>query len=609
MKRGDCTKQIRVYKFGLVLIGEGVPAEAISELWRANRLWNALVEYDRSATVEYRAIVDAADTLFGQLNEAMRETQAALDTAFDEKRKLRQRERKRTLQGPEITAIEENNVVLKTRVSALRVQISARKADAKEKSKPALDAFYARDKAAISERVKQSGLVWSNHELVTNAFEVARQRARKEGAEIRFHSFDGTGRWGWRVSGGISVDEFFGLDGVIQVARPPDDCYDEYGRGHARRCRMPFRMRLCDNVTEDGSREKVFGTFHIHLHRPFPPDALIKALVVKRERIGDRFRYFACFTLAQEVETIFHPKQRACAIDFGWRETADGGLRVATIVSDDGETQHLALPKSWMDGMDHVTTLAAQMQSAANDVVANLKALLANWPIPEGELMGVARSLKRLRDFTPGTDENETISSMLLHRLFVILDVRRELAHELGVPDDFLAALSDWYKPHLRLYREHHNLGAKLRGRRKDLYRNFALKLCQAHHRLVIEEIDLRQLARVKDQDEVWGQQIRRNRQRAAVYELKSALSNVAKRLGCDETNQDAAHTTLECSSCGAYNRVGEMLHFACSECGALHDQDVNAGKNLLRRAGVVAIPAGFVERQPPKQAANQSLA
>lgn len=34
--------EVRVYKYGLVPIGY-LPEEAISELWRANNLWNSLV--------------------------------------------------------------------------------------------------------------------------------------------------------------------------------------------------------------------------------------------------------------------------------------------------------------------------------------------------------------------------------------------------------------------------------------------------------------------------------------------------------------------------------------------------------------------------------------
>ena len=44
--------ETRVYKYGIVPIGE-VSEEAVEELWRANKLWNSLVDIHNKSREEF----------------------------------------------------------------------------------------------------------------------------------------------------------------------------------------------------------------------------------------------------------------------------------------------------------------------------------------------------------------------------------------------------------------------------------------------------------------------------------------------------------------------------------------------------------------------------
>lgn len=77
------------------------------------------------------------------------------------------------------------------------------RARAKDAAKPRLEELELRRRAAVKEAGKEAAMWWAHSELVTNAFDVARAKALKTNAELRFHRFDGEGRIGVRSSQGI----------------------------------------------------------------------------------------------------------------------------------------------------------------------------------------------------------------------------------------------------------------------------------------------------------------------------------------------------------------------------------------------------------------------
>jgi len=60
------TTEVRVYKYGLVPLGQ-FPEEAVEELWRANKLWNTLVNIHNNHSEAFQDARCKADPLFAGL--------------------------------------------------------------------------------------------------------------------------------------------------------------------------------------------------------------------------------------------------------------------------------------------------------------------------------------------------------------------------------------------------------------------------------------------------------------------------------------------------------------------------------------------------------------
>lgn len=169
--------------------------------------------------------------------------------------------------------------------------------------------------------------------------------------------------------------------------------------------------------------------------------------------------------------------------------------------------------------------------------------------------------------------------------------------------------------------------------KRRDLYRVFAKKMAEHYQSAVIEEFDLRRVARKPEVEKKEGDNpyARSNRQLASVSELRDAVvlaftsrngwatvnkkkvdSRIAKEIddeGCesengafrvDEEAQDesktsestgvqktpAAWTTQFCNVCHQlekFDAAAELVH-TCSHCNHTWDQDENAAINILQR-------------------------
>ena len=102
--------EVRVYKYGLVPIG--YPSEeAISELWRANNLWNKLVEIHRQSREDYEEARCAAHLLYGEVAEKLTAINERIDLAYDDKRTARM---KAGTRDPSDPLIKDANAVIKT---------------------------------------------------------------------------------------------------------------------------------------------------------------------------------------------------------------------------------------------------------------------------------------------------------------------------------------------------------------------------------------------------------------------------------------------------------------------------------------------------------------
>lgn len=119
---------------------------------------------------------------------------------------------------------------------------------------------------------------------------------------------------------------------------------------------------------------------------------------------------------------------------------------------------------------------------------------------------------------------------------------------------------------------------AKIKNRRKDVLHKFSRRLVDQHGEIVVGDVSSTKLAKTPMAKSVldagWGQ-------------LKTMLSYKSDHAGIVFREVREAYTSRTCSSCGSLSGPQgvnglRVRDWKCVECGALHDRDVNAARNIL---------------------------
>lgn len=121
---------------------------------------------------------------------------------------------------------------------------------------------------------------------------------------------------------------------------------------------------------------------------------------------------------------------------------------------------------------------------------------------------------------------------------------------------------------------------AKIKNRRKDALHKFSAKIAKENCFIVVGDVSSRKLAKTKMAKSVFD---------ASWYMLKTQLRYKAIRHASEFVEVDEKYSTQVCSCCGSLpssspkGRAGlGVRSWECSDCGASHDRDVNAAKNIL---------------------------
>lgn len=134
---------------------------------------------------------------------------------------------------------------------------------------------------------------------------------------------------------------------------------------------------------------------------------------------------------------------------------------------------------------------------------------------------------------------------------------------------------------------------AKIRNRRKDEQHKFSTMLVKQNAAIFVGDVSSKKLVKTKmvksALDAGWGQ-------------LKTMLGNKANAAGIVFKVIDERYTTQTCSSCGALPDSRPrgiaglgIREWTCCDCGASHDRDVNAAKNILA-LGLQSLAEGAAE-------------
>lgn len=560
MSRPEDAPPVRVYSYGLPLGPAPECADLVDEqIVLARRYHNDLIAVERARRQAVRAIMgEVADVA------AIEERIAALDAELQELRSQAKRtsaaERRRVPVSAEV----------KARIAELRAELKAARAERRE-ARAAL-----RDNAEVKARIAECnaranemrklmraacGVYWGTYLLVERAID---QAARGK-MDPRHRRWDGSGRIGVQLQGGLPVPALFGSDSRIQIDQIPTDAMMG-SRAHRRRAtRTTVRLRIGSE-----GRAPIWASFPVILHRPLPEDGVVKWAWAQRRRIGTRWRWELQLIVEARSFTPL-PKLRgdACAIDIGWRTRGDEGLRVGYLANESGHVEELLLPRIILDRLRHADSLRAIRDRNFDVIRGELAAWLAENDVPDW-LRAATRHLHQWRSTA---------------RLASVAYRWREARFE--GDEGMFTRLDAWRRQDRHLYQWEASERSKAIGRRRDHYRVMAADLARRYSTIVLERVDLREIARLPQPEEEDQQHAAARWQRrvAAVSELRDAIRKAAAKTGAQVVEMEAAHTTTKCHACGdacSFDAAEHLIH-TCEHCGVMWDQDVNAACNLLR--------------------------
>jgi len=121
---------------------------------------------------------------------------------------------------------------------------------------------------------------------------------------------------------------------------------------------------------------------------------------------------------------------------------------------------------------------------------------------------------------------------------------------------------------------------AKIKNRRSDTNHKFTTKLVKENSLIVVGNVSSSKLAKTKMAKSVLD---------AGWYQLKTQLDYKSKAMQVVFIEVNESYTTQTCSSCGCLPDSRPkgiaglgIREWTCTECGATHDRDINAAKNIL---------------------------
>jgi hypothetical protein len=559
----------RVYRYGLLAPREN--AELVRAQMRAAHVYgNRLVEIERARRAEQRAIVSTHGSTIDLERDAAAAT-ARVELAVEAVAKAKSKDRSNKVPDELRVEIKAARAAKSAVVGQLReARRALREDEAVTARREEIDAAFAEQRRAAR---ASCGVYWGSYLLVEAADDASRKMPLYDGAEPndpRFARWENEGRIGVQIQKGMSEDEL--VDDtrlrVTQMPLPPGA--DPTSKRSAKR-------RMCELWMRVGSegRDPIWARFPMVMHRPLPPGCRIRGAAVALRRIGPREEWSVAITVEFDVELRSVPAEGAVAIDLGWRQL-DHGVRVGAWW--DGERGgEVVVPWSVVSGLKKADELRATRDKnfdAARDALVAAKAA-------SGSATGDTSSLAWPEWLVQAT---ETLSQWRSSGRLAALALRWRSARFEG-DEQVYAALEAWR------YHDHHlwswecSQRTKTLRRRREIYRVFAAKLATEYRTVVLEDFDLRAIARRKPIDAGGENESARSmRQAIAPSELRLCVRNA---FAGRTVEVDAVDSTRECHSCGSiekWDQAAQIRH-TCSSCGVHWDQDDNAARVLLERA------------------------
>jgi hypothetical protein len=529
---------------------------AIEQMRLAARYRNALVELELARRAKTDEALRRLSPDLVAAEQAVADAEAALGFARRDITTENARQRARVATPPQKAEAKAARVALKdarARRKALRSALFASEPWTAEQE--AINIWTSAEQKRLR---AASGLYWGTYLHVEES-----AASFRRGAPPRFRGWDGGGHLMAHAINGLSVADVFGGDGtLVRIDAPLPPAED--GR-KSRRVHTQAWVRVASL-----DREPVWARFPLVVHRFPPPDARVKRAHLIRRRVGTHYRWSLQLALARAA----WPGRRGqgvVGLDVGWRLRPSGELRVAYWRDETGAEGELTLPADWLGEQTRtrrIRSVRDQDFNAARDLVRDV---IASW-----------RAAGTLPAWM--AEEAATLPQWRAPRRLARLVIAWRGKRFDGDAEAFAAAEA-WRKRDRHLYEFEAQLRDQLAGRRRDLYRRFAVDLAKRYGVATMEKMDLRDFHVLPPPEEPPAEaELRAHVRDACLSDLRRCVEEAMA-----ETRWvPAAHTTTlhRCGSMETWDR--RSLFHVCSRCGEQYDQDAMAAENLLR-AGLAA--------------------
>ena len=571
----------RVYQYGCEPAGAVSPA-AIAQLKLANRLWNDLVAAQHRHLERVEGIW-RADLVLGPVLARIDAARTELESVVDRARALRQSARS-NVRDPDAEdraqAIRSELRDLYARAKAVR---AGRRELYREEFRQSSAQMWADARAARRSSV-DDGAYWGTYDAVEADFKAALRLGRP----LRFHRYDGEGRWHVRLQHESSdmrcpatMDRIMSgaskWSGVLQI-----DPVDFSGWEDALRCerRQRSRTRARIRIGSEG-RKPVWIELLVTLHRPVPAGGIIKSADVVRRKVGTHWRYSLCLTiLVPEAEGPVRPGgEGVAAVDIGWRQTGSG-VRVAAIVGSDGRRTEVKVDPRVVARIERSEELSSVRDTRYREVRTDLSDWLKAHDVPDW-------LTERTRTISHWGDASQA-------RLAAVVLQWRESRFD--GDGEIYTRLETWRRWDKRLYDRQAFLRLRAHRLRREQYRVLASQLVHDYGTVVVEDMRLPDMLQSEDPElppDAKAHASRHTAKAAAPGELRLALRQCARHRGGEVVEVPAAYTTVVHNPCG---QAVVGVDFAasimvwCPRCALWFDQDFNASENLLEASRAVRL-------------------
>lgn len=546
-----------------------VEGNALEQSRLQTRLWNELVELSIKNDKEYDSICHECLPDLSLLDEEIE----ALDKTIGELTDQIKLERQKSRSGKVDTAYLRKSVVsMKNKRKKLKDDRKILKKSSKELMQPKLEELNQEHDAAIKlirQGYASKGLYWGNYNAVIKSYLVGRSQVLKkrgsgENAGLRYHRFDGCGRWTVQIQGGMTIADAFACNsGLFQIDPIPSDTWSRgrcYRRKHAR---TNARIRIGSS-----GRDPIWMEIPIVMHRQIPENASIKFASITAKRLADRLVWKLNVTATVGAE-IAKKTGEVVAIDLGWRKDSNG-LRAGYLFGSDGKSEAICLDESFRKTATKIEGLSQTEKTRFNAVMDHLKKWLQDNKdnLPEW-----------IREKTKHIGLWESYGK--LYGLFYSWSANRING------DDLIFSLIElWRKQDKHLWQYRENLRDKMEGRRRDQYRVFAKRIAKEYDILVLEDMAITTFKKKGNAEDGVDHKSALRDQASLVSPglFRQELVRAMKACGKDVAYVNPAYTTRSCPFCGHICERKADITLKCDKCGETYDRDMAGAKNILRR-------------------------